>query len=167
MWLYEKCPLLEIHIPKYLWVKYFKLHQKINRWNKYGGLVAKLCLTLATPWTIARQAPLSMGSSRQEYWSGLPFLFPETNIVKCWLLSLGDECFSGHLNTLFSLLCLKCFITEKRENAARSPLRQVTQTQAPSEVYEPQATLTSCSMSTSLKGQVMSAWLSIVFLSSR
>ena len=25
-----------------------------------------------TPWTIARQAPLSMGSSRQEYWSGLP-----------------------------------------------------------------------------------------------
>ena len=26
----------------------------------------------ATPWTIARQAPLSMGLSRQEYWSGLP-----------------------------------------------------------------------------------------------
>ena len=26
-----------------------------------GGLVAKSCLTLATPWTIARQAPLSMG----------------------------------------------------------------------------------------------------------
>ena len=26
-----------------------------------------------TPWTIARQAPLSMGFSRQEYWSGLPF----------------------------------------------------------------------------------------------
>ena len=28
----------------------------------------------ATPWTVARQAPLSMGSFRQEYWSGL--LFP-------------------------------------------------------------------------------------------
>ena len=26
----------------------------------------------ATPWTEARQAPLSMGFSRQEYWSGLP-----------------------------------------------------------------------------------------------
>ena len=26
----------------------------------------------ATPWTIAYQAPLSMGFSRQEYWSGLP-----------------------------------------------------------------------------------------------
>ena len=27
----------------------------------------------ATPWTIAYQAPLSMGFSRQEYWTGLPF----------------------------------------------------------------------------------------------
>ena len=26
----------------------------------------------ATPWTVARQAPLSMGFSRQEYWKGLP-----------------------------------------------------------------------------------------------
>ena len=26
-----------------------------------------------TPWTVARQTPLSMGFSRQEYWSGLPF----------------------------------------------------------------------------------------------
>ena len=30
----------------------------------------------ATPWTEARQAPLSMGFPRQEYWSGLPFPFP-------------------------------------------------------------------------------------------
>ena len=29
-----------------------------------------------TPWTIAHQAPLSMGQFRQEYWSGLPFLPP-------------------------------------------------------------------------------------------
>ena len=26
-----------------------------------------------TPWTVDHQAPLSMGFSRQEYWSGLPF----------------------------------------------------------------------------------------------
>ena len=38
-----------------------------------GGLVAKSCPTLVTPWTVARQAPLSMESSRQEYWRGLPF----------------------------------------------------------------------------------------------
>ena len=32
----------------------------------------------ATPWTVAHQvqAPLSMGFSRQEYWSGLPFRSP-------------------------------------------------------------------------------------------
>ena len=41
-----------------------------------GGLVAKSCLTLATSWTVAHQAPLSMGFSRQEYWSGLPFSHP-------------------------------------------------------------------------------------------
>ena len=29
-----------------------------------------------TPWTVARQAALSMGFSRQEYWSGLPCPFP-------------------------------------------------------------------------------------------
>ena len=30
-----------------------------------------------TPWTVARQVPLSMGFSRREYWSGLPFPSPE------------------------------------------------------------------------------------------
>ena len=30
----------------------------------------------AAPWTVARQAPLSMGLSRQAYWSGLPFSPP-------------------------------------------------------------------------------------------
>ena len=38
-----------------------------------GGSVAKSCLTLATPWTVACQPSLSMGFSRQEYWTGLPF----------------------------------------------------------------------------------------------
>ena len=31
-------------------------------------------LLFATPWTVVYQAPLSMGLSRQEYWSGLSFL---------------------------------------------------------------------------------------------
>ena len=36
------------------------------------------CIQLfATPWTVAPQAPLSMGFSRQEYWSGLPWPPPE------------------------------------------------------------------------------------------
>ena len=37
------------------------------------GLVAQSCLTFVTPWTVTSQAPLSMGFSRKEYWSGLPF----------------------------------------------------------------------------------------------
>ena len=45
-----------------------------------GGLVSKSCLTLVIPWTIACQAPLSMGFSRQEYWSGLPFPSPSAQV---------------------------------------------------------------------------------------
>ena len=36
------------------------------------------CPTLCDPWTAACQAPLSMGFSRQEYWSRLPFPSPRT-----------------------------------------------------------------------------------------
>ena len=36
-------------------------------------LIAQLCLTLVTPRIVASQAPLSMGFSKEEYWSGLPF----------------------------------------------------------------------------------------------
>ena len=41
-----------------------------------SSLVAKSCPTFATPWTIALQVPLSVGFSRQEYWSGLAFPSP-------------------------------------------------------------------------------------------
>ena len=39
-------------------------------------LVARSCLTLATPWTVAHPASLSTGFPRQEYWTGLLFLSP-------------------------------------------------------------------------------------------
>ena len=35
---------------------------------------------LVTPWTAAYQAPLSMGFSKQEYWSGVPLPSPMTNL---------------------------------------------------------------------------------------
>ena len=49
-----------------------------NAW-KWKGKVKLLSHVqlLATPWTVARQAPPSMGFSRQEYWSGMPLLSPE------------------------------------------------------------------------------------------
>ena len=36
----------------------------------------------ATPWTAAYQAPLSMGFSRQEYWSGVPLPSPTTTLLE-------------------------------------------------------------------------------------
>ena len=48
-------------------------HINIRQEFKQIFLVAKSHLTLETPWTVAHQAPLSMGFLRQEYWSGLPF----------------------------------------------------------------------------------------------
>ena len=49
---------------------------KVGPHHGGAGLVTKSCLTLATPQTVARQAPLSTGFSRQDYWSGLPFPSP-------------------------------------------------------------------------------------------
>ena len=57
--------------------------------------VAQSCLTLCNPGTVACQAPSSMGFSRQEYWSGLPFpppgIFPTqgSNLPLC--LSWNDR----------------------------------------------------------------------------
>ena len=43
-----------------------------------GGLVfiKVLSRSFESPWAVARQAPWSMGFSRREYWSGLPFPSP-------------------------------------------------------------------------------------------
>ena len=46
--------------------------QSLKETHGGGGL----CHYLVTPWTVALQAPLSIGFSRQEHWSGLPFPSP-------------------------------------------------------------------------------------------
>ena len=45
------------------------------KWKVKGKSLSRVWL-LATPWTAAHQAPLSMGFSRQEYWSGVPLPSP-------------------------------------------------------------------------------------------
>ena len=73
-----------------------------------GGLVAESCPMLETPWTVAHQAPLSMGFSRQEYWSGLLlpspgcFLNQGSNsvsviLVGCKLVQLNSKILSIYL----------------------------------------------------------------------
>ena len=48
----------------------------------------------ATPWTVAYQAPLSMGFSRQGFWSGLPFPSPgdPPNPGTDWGQQASHEC---------------------------------------------------------------------------
>ena len=53
-----------------------RVEQKSYCDNIGGGLVAKSCLILAIPWTVACQALLPMGFSRKEHQSGLPFPSP-------------------------------------------------------------------------------------------
>ena len=45
------------------------------KWKVKVKLLGRVWL-FVTPWTVAHQAPLSMGFSRQGYWSGLPFPSP-------------------------------------------------------------------------------------------
>ena len=47
-------------------------------------LVLNRVQLFATPWTVAHQAPLSVGFSRQEHWSGLPFPSPGDQGIK-WI----------------------------------------------------------------------------------
>ena len=49
--------------------------------------VAQSCPTLCDPWTVAHQAPPSMGLSRQEYWSGLLGL--KLNVQKTKIMASG------------------------------------------------------------------------------
>ena len=57
----------------------------------------------ATPWTVAHQAPSSMGFSRQEYWSGLPFPSPGDlpdpgiNIRHTFLLNISSARLQGKI----------------------------------------------------------------------
>ena len=50
------------------------------KWKVKGKSLSRVRL-LATPWTVAHQAPPSMGFSRREYWSGVPLPSPEMKLV--------------------------------------------------------------------------------------
>ena len=61
----------------------YTLHNSIFYYLNIVSISMRMCAQLprwvplfVTPWTVAHQAPLSMGFLRQEYWSGLPFASP-------------------------------------------------------------------------------------------
>ena len=98
-----------------------------------GGLVSKSHATLVTLWTVARQAPLSVGLSRQEYWSGLPCLppgdlpDPGSNLgLLCLLHWQADSLPLHHLRSRYaiqiyseSLLSANTFIVRCQEEEMR------------------------------------------------
>ena len=59
----------------YVWLSLFSVRLKLSQHCLLTGYACVLsCVLLfATLWTVTCPAPLSMGFSRQEYWSGLPF----------------------------------------------------------------------------------------------
>ena len=64
----------------------------------FSCLVAKLCPTLCNPMAIVHQVPLSMGFSRQEYWSRLPF--PSPGYISDPGIKLASPALAGRLFTL-------------------------------------------------------------------
>ena len=70
--------LLAFNIVSFLFwnVQLSRIHWVVSKWAwKKLKSLSRVWL-FATPWTAAYQAPPSMGFSRQEYWSGLPFPSP-------------------------------------------------------------------------------------------
>ena len=77
-------------------IEYSSMCYTVGPW--FAGLVPRWCWKLATLQTVACQAPLSVGFSRQEYWSGLPFpspgeSSPQQVLVVC--LFYRQQCVSG------------------------------------------------------------------------
>ena len=70
--------LLQHHSSKtsILWHSAFFIVQLSHPYMKVKVKSLSRVRLFATPWTVAYQAPPSMGFSRQEYWSGLPFPSP-------------------------------------------------------------------------------------------
>ena len=88
--------------------------QDFKCWFIHLFSVKQSCPTLVTPWTVAHQAPLSMGFSRQEYWSVLPFPPPGKHSVLCLpqYLVPGSHLFSSYRRAYIStdFIFLKKFI---------------------------------------------------------
>ena len=82
----------------------FNSNLKEVKWSEVKSL--SHVWLLATPWTAAYQAPLSMGFSRQEYWSGVPLPSPSQRRVMPKNFQTTIELHSFHM---LERLCSKSF----------------------------------------------------------
>ena len=128
----------------------FKKHNLVIPWRHpcwfqcVRAQLHSLVQLFATPWTAACQAPLSMGFSRQEYWSGLPFPTPNSSwsrdqtCVSCigrWVFyhctawktrssfaafpQVSQVC--AWLNAFANILCVALASTATRQNPPSPP----------------------------------------------
>ena len=72
-----KDQLYSIMVNSYKW--YYQIKRiKVQRFLLCSAKSLHCVQLFGTAWTVALKAPLSIGFSRQEYWSGLPFLLDRT-----------------------------------------------------------------------------------------
>ena len=92
------------------------------KWKVKVKLLSRVWL-LATPWTAAYQAPLSMGFFRQEYWSGvpLPSPTPSIGIPNDKKHVLADMRGKTHSNTIIS----RHFNTNKHKVSSREEIIKI------------------------------------------
>ena len=75
-----------------VWLSHFAVRRKPSQHcNQLRVRTLSHVQLFATPWTVTRQAPLSMEFSRREYWSGLPFPMA------------GSLCWAPETITVFSI----------------------------------------------------------------
>ena len=102
--------LTNLSVQEVIFVKHAMGSQDTRFPSAYNGTVSHLLSTycvaqslsriqlFATPWTVARQAPLSMGFPRQEYWSGLPCPPPGIEPVSLVSPALAGRFFTTELS---------------------------------------------------------------------
>ena len=102
-----------------LWpIHFFILSRKIDEindtlyWTSVAVVQFLSCVWLfVTPWTVAYQAPPSIGFSGQEYWSGLPFPSPFFLVHCIWRYNLSIRLIIGDVNFdhLVKVVYARCF----------------------------------------------------------
>ena len=100
----------KLWVTNYLKINYLPIQNIKYKQAEKSSWVLSHVWFFVTPWTVARQAPLSMGFSRQECWSGLPFPpagdLPEPGIERASpALATGPpETLSHHHPNLYILI---------------------------------------------------------------
>ena len=101
--------------PQSQWLSFIWLFARDLKYYGGGGLVAQSCLILAAPWTVAHQAPLSVGFPRQEYWDGSSFPspgdLPEPGIEPTSPASQAVSCVAGGFFTDWGIWTVRKIMT--------------------------------------------------------